>query len=135
MNISWYRVIAIGFALFVVLALLVFVQQGCSGTSATMRTASDLLAVHQMMTKGGLSGFLPGNHSRLGERLRRKRFTSVSILPDMVSGTHSIHVPGVVSGTSILLMKDRGTNTWTVWRDFSFGRRYWKSKIGTIVEP
>lgn len=97
-----------------------------------MRTASDLLAVHQAMTKDGLSGFLPGNHSRLGERLRRARFASVSILPDMVSGAYLIHVPGVRCGASILLLKDNATNSWTVWRDIQIGRRYWKSKIGTI---
>jgi hypothetical protein len=92
--------IVIAFGVFVIAALLFFILQGRAGTSARMRTAFDLLAVHQAMTKDGLSGFLPGNHSRLGERLRRKRFTSVSILPNMVSGTHSIHVPGVRCSTS-----------------------------------
>jgi hypothetical protein len=135
MKASRYRPIAIAFGVFVIAALLFFILQGRAGTPATMLTASDLLAVHQAMTKDGVSGFLPGNHSRLGERLRRKRFTSVSILPSMVSGTHSIHVPVVRCSTSLLLLKDSGTSTWTVRRDIQIGRRYWKSKIGTTDEP
>jgi hypothetical protein len=134
MTLSRYRLVAILLGLFLAFVPLVFLGFKVGSRSATMRSASELHAVQQAMAKDHLSGFLPGNHSRLSESLRRKRFTSVSVLPTMVSATHSIRIPGIGLATSVVLLKDGETNTWTVWRDFKVGERYWKTRVGTILE-
>lgn len=135
MTLSRYRLVAISLGLFLVFASLVFLGFKVGSQSATMRTATELHAVQQAMAKEHLSGFLPGNHSRLSGNLRRKRFTSVSVLPTIVSATHSVRIPGVGLATSVLLLKDGETNTWSVWRDIKVGGRYWKTRVGTILEP
>lgn len=134
MTLSRYRLVASLLGLFLALAPLVFLGLKVGSHSATMRTAAELHAVQQAMARDHLSGFLPGNHSRLSGNLRRKRFTSVSVLPIMVSATHSVHFPGFGLATSVVLLKDTETNTWTVWRDFKVGGHYWKRRAGTILE-
>lgn len=135
MNLSRSNLVAVSVGAIVIVALLLSIQPVRDSTSATLRTASHLLSVHQAMTKDGLSGFLPGNHSRLGDGLWRKRFTSVTILPDMVIGAHSMTVAGARCGRSVVLLKDSEKNAWTVWRNVHIGRWLWRSKVGTIHEP
>lgn len=126
---------AIAAGLLVALVVLLLLERDRSWTSTTMRTALDLLSVHRSMTQEGLSGFLPGTSARLTQPLRHKRFSSVSILPNMVIGTHSADIHGLHVGSSILLLKDGATNTWTVWRELHIGGRNWKSKVGAMNEP
>ncbi|MBL9134746.1 MAG: hypothetical protein JNK85_02710 [Verrucomicrobiales bacterium] len=103
-------------------------------TSETLRTASDLLAVQQAMGRDHLSGFLPGNHARLPDRLRRKKFTSVSIMPSLIIGSHSISVGGFKVGTHLVLLKDGPSNSWTVSQDVQLGSRSWKTPVGTLKD-
>ena len=134
-KLSPKRVQVVILALVVMSALLILGQRVRDRGPSGMRTAGELLAVHQRMAQAGISGFLPGDHANLGEGLRRKRFTSVTVLPDMVSGTHSVSVLGMRFGTSLVLFKESGTNVWTAWRDVHFGSRYWKTELGTLTAP
>ncbi len=127
----WLPIVIIGTA---VLVLAVVWVRG-DRNSAAMNTASDLLIVQAAMNQEGLSGFLPGNSARLSERLRQKHFTSVSILPSMAIGAHSIDVFGISVGTSLVLLKETGTNTWIVWRDVRIGSINLKSKVGKLIGP
>jgi hypothetical protein len=133
------RYLAIGVALAVVglfgLVLSSFNGPGSPGKSSeTLRTASDLLAVQQAMSRDHLSGFLPGNHVRLTDRLLKKKFTSVSITPSLIMGSHSISVAGFRIGTHVVLIKENATNSWMVSQDLQLGSRSWKSPVGRLNE-
>ena len=83
-KISPRKWLLLAVALLIACALLFMVSSLSRRSSSALGIAPDLLAVHKDMTQDGLSGFLPGNHSRLPERIRAKRFKFVTVMPIMV---------------------------------------------------
>ena len=127
-----YLLVGIALAALAFIALVVVASKRPGNTSETLRTASDLLAVQHSMSQNHLSGFLPGNHARLTERLKKKKFTSVIVVPNMIIGAHSISVAGFTIGTQLVLTKDLSSNHWVVSEDVQLGTRYWKTPVGTL---
>ncbi|MCC7376340.1 MAG: hypothetical protein IT581_16905 [Verrucomicrobiales bacterium] len=127
-----YLLVGIALAAVVFLALLLVASKRPGKTSETLRTASELLSIQQSMSQNNLSGFLPGNHARLTERLKKKKFTSVIVLPNMIIGSHSMSVAGFIIGTHLILTKDSSSNHWVVSEDVQLGARYWRNQVGTL---
>ncbi len=102
-------------------------------SSQNLRVARELLTVHAAMRRDSLAGFLPGTSPRLPEDLRRRRFTYVSVLPDMIMAGHGITAPAFRVGTSIdLVRSSTNAGKWTVSRTVMIGRRAWTSRIATM---